>query len=327
MYYIVDAIMGAGKTCAAINHINQSGKTERFIYITPYLKEVERIRKSCKEKKFVEPVEEPTKSESLRKLLRKGKNIATTHRLFEMFDDGMLELINHFGYTLVMDEAASVVNGIGVTTRDAAALKTCFLTQTDTGAYIWADANYAGVFEYVRDAMMPDGMAFINNEEFVVFVPTSRFAAFKDVYILTYMFECQMQAYYFQYHGIQYTKLSVVGDHPVNYSFIESSKRVTNSALQQLITVFDSQKANVIGKEKFALSVSWYKAHIGDAGSMTQLGNNCTNFFQSATGYTPHQKRLWTVFKDAREAVQYNAIIFGKRKDKTKIAKIDIAWE
>ena len=40
--FICDSIMGSGKTSAAINYINQH-HDKRFIYITPYLDEDERI--------------------------------------------------------------------------------------------------------------------------------------------------------------------------------------------------------------------------------------------------------------------------------------------
>ena len=41
---IVDQVMGAGKTSAIINMINDSDDDTRFIYITPYLTEVTRIK-------------------------------------------------------------------------------------------------------------------------------------------------------------------------------------------------------------------------------------------------------------------------------------------
>ena len=52
---IIDAICGAGKTSAAINFINASPDDQHFLYITPYLTEVERIIESCPNKKFKQP--------------------------------------------------------------------------------------------------------------------------------------------------------------------------------------------------------------------------------------------------------------------------------
>lgn len=50
---IVDAIMGAGKTSAIINHINRSD--QKFLVITPFLDEITRYRTYCKGKNFKTP--------------------------------------------------------------------------------------------------------------------------------------------------------------------------------------------------------------------------------------------------------------------------------
>lgn len=52
---IIDAICGAGKTSAAINFMNNFPNDQRFLYITPYLTEVERIISACPNKKFKQP--------------------------------------------------------------------------------------------------------------------------------------------------------------------------------------------------------------------------------------------------------------------------------
>lgn len=40
---VVDSIMGSGKTSWAIQYINESPMATKFIFITPYLTEIERI--------------------------------------------------------------------------------------------------------------------------------------------------------------------------------------------------------------------------------------------------------------------------------------------
>ena len=52
---IVDAPCGTGKTTAAINMINDSNENEKFLYITPFLSEVQRIKSECMNKNFYEP--------------------------------------------------------------------------------------------------------------------------------------------------------------------------------------------------------------------------------------------------------------------------------
>ena len=46
MIYILDAVMGTGKTTAAINYMNEH-PDQKFIYITPFLEEVSRVKKKC----------------------------------------------------------------------------------------------------------------------------------------------------------------------------------------------------------------------------------------------------------------------------------------
>ena len=106
---IVDSIMGSGKTQAAINFINESGDNERFLYITPYLTEVERIINSCPNKKFKQPEKYGTKVKGIKDLLNKGFNIATTHSLFHMFDDEIIDLCYSQGYILIMDEVTDAI--------------------------------------------------------------------------------------------------------------------------------------------------------------------------------------------------------------------------
>ncbi len=71
---IVDMIMGAGKTTSAINYINQADFDEKFLFITPYLNEVDRIRKSCPFKNFKEPKEMGTKLNGIKYLVSQGEN-------------------------------------------------------------------------------------------------------------------------------------------------------------------------------------------------------------------------------------------------------------
>ena len=51
---VVDAGCGVGKTTAMINHINQDKDNNKFLYITPFLTEVERVKTACKDKNFQE---------------------------------------------------------------------------------------------------------------------------------------------------------------------------------------------------------------------------------------------------------------------------------
>ena len=107
---IVDSPMGFGKTSWAINKIN-SDKNQNFIYITPFLSEIDRVKNSCKDRKFTEPKvgKARNKLESLKQLILKDKNIASTHALFSMCDQELITLLKSHNYTLILDEVMEVV--------------------------------------------------------------------------------------------------------------------------------------------------------------------------------------------------------------------------
>ena len=70
---VVSSIMGSGKTTWAIQRMN-SRPDDRFIYISPLLSELKRIRKDCPDLDFAEPLREgyDSKGCDLKKLLRGG---------------------------------------------------------------------------------------------------------------------------------------------------------------------------------------------------------------------------------------------------------------
>ena len=104
---VIDSMMGKGKSSWSIQYMNKKSKEgERFIYVTPYLDEVERVKKECG---FSEPDDsEDCKLNSFKRLVGSNKNIATTHALFKLLDAEALELLS-VGYTLILDEVLDVV--------------------------------------------------------------------------------------------------------------------------------------------------------------------------------------------------------------------------
>ena len=70
---VVDAGCGVGKTTALINLINNDTSNQKYIFITPFLSEVERIKKSCPDKNFISPDENnKTKLEHFSRLIKEG---------------------------------------------------------------------------------------------------------------------------------------------------------------------------------------------------------------------------------------------------------------
>lgn len=47
--------MGCGKSSSMINYVNNAPDDVKFVYVTPFLSEVKRIKEECKGKNFKEP--------------------------------------------------------------------------------------------------------------------------------------------------------------------------------------------------------------------------------------------------------------------------------
>ena len=93
MIQVIDSIMGSGKTNWAIDYMN-SHPWERFIFVTPFIDEDNRIVKWCEKLNFFMPDDRYiSKSADIKALIHSGKNIATTHELFSRIavDDGFFE--------------------------------------------------------------------------------------------------------------------------------------------------------------------------------------------------------------------------------------------
>ena len=147
---IVDEIMGRGKTSSAIRFINESDEDERFIFITPYLKEVERIKTDCPFKRFKEPCFlKGRKLEGIKDLINRGENIVSTHALFKKFDLEVIDLCRAKNYTLIMDEVTDVVEKYELSKTDFEMLKEKFIdVDESTGLlrWIYPDESYWGKF-------------------------------------------------------------------------------------------------------------------------------------------------------------------------------------
>lgn len=98
---VIDSIMGSGKSTFMIKHMNANPEN-RYLYITPYLTEVQRIKESCPDADFAEPSEEAvTKMADFNYLLKEGKSIVMTHELFSRLSmsQAVCQRIKEYRYT------------------------------------------------------------------------------------------------------------------------------------------------------------------------------------------------------------------------------------
>lgn len=306
---IVDSMMGSGKSSAAINHINMSSDDAKFLIITPYLDEIERFKKKCPRNKFKSPiygVGDGTKIASLKTLVSRGENIVSTHALFQKFDSELINICRTQNYTLILDEVANVIDSYYISKSDFDLVTKYFVTiDKKTKLLKWSDENknYEGKFSEIKQLCDSSSLACYRGSVLMWLFPVDVFNAFQNVYILTYMFNAQLQKYYYDYHELPYTYLYVAGDDVDTYHFTEDKSTSNQSSdYLSLIHILDNKRMNQIGRHTSDLSKSWFEKNKG-TDTMERLKNHLNNFFRHIRNDNS-KDNLWTTFAEYRPLLQ-----------------------
>lgn len=329
MIKVIDDICGAGKTTYIIKQMQeelQKDDDTRFIYVTPYLDEVKRVKremnnfallpKSCK---FVEPEfdikSDFKKTQAFLDLIFENKNICTTHALFRLINEDIIALLNQRNYILIIDEVLDVVKECPITRSDCEIILDKLATLDKDNKVIWTDKNYKGEYdEYKRYAMNDNLYLYSYEKKPVAFFwnfPQQIFSLFNETYILTYMFESQIMAYYLKYHGIKYQKYSLDSK---THTLTKYTPRRIDKNLFDIIGDKDNRKDNRtrdkerkynnIGNGKTDLCKSWFAKKTGSIKNVKLLNNVLRavrkNYFKCDT-----DDLIWTAYKNKINDIKF----------------------
>jgi hypothetical protein len=256
---VVDSICGSGKTEAAIEYMNSAPSHNRFLYITPYLEEVERIKDSCPNLNFKSPDinnSKKNKKQGFKELFIEGGNIVCTHKLFSMFSVKDFGLAKAHNYTLIMDEVAEVIKSYNYDQNDLYILLNPafgYVTIGDDGQIIpnldsplfnklaqktltgnkqWLNIlykTYCGCLYLtgydkttIKHFYEEGGKPDELKKNIVMWAfPVDIFKSFKKVFILTYMFEGQYQSSYYNFFNLRYNFLKIEKANNEKYYFVD----------------------------------------------------------------------------------------------------------
>ena len=316
--------MGSGKSSAAINFMKKNPR-RRYMYITPYLTEIDRVIAACPELGLLAPgtYGGRTKSQDLELLIRQGSSVATTHALFSTMRTGTIEALKAAGYTLIMDEVMNVIEKERMKKSDidnflASGL---FVMAEDGEHVLWGGSeDYSGVHsEVVRRAQRGNLLYY---KKLLLFwtLPAQNFEAFDEVYVLTYMFNAQIQRYYYEMCGIEYEHIGVEyvdGE----YRFCDHPTAPPYAAqLIDKVKIIDDKKLNAPGESSHyknplkdtSLSSAWYAkgTERGDT-RLEKLRKNSVNVIKTRFKCTS-KDIIWTSFEEKRERVEFSADKNGK---------------
>lgn len=315
---VVDSMPGAGKTSWAINHMNEQCE-QKFIYITPFLSEIERVKEQCDNRYFYAPSEKRgkgKKTEDFYNLIEQGCNICSTHSLFMNLDSETIEQLKLQNYVLILDETVNVLENLNISKKDLDILLKANAIKIDevTKKVIWLDEDYQGKdlkFIKLKNSCMNGETYYINSSVMLWSFPVSIFKCFKEVYIMTFLFDGQLQKSYFDMYDIQYEYKSVehkgsrgMGTLKREIYELTEYKKPDLSKIKELINIYEG-KLNSIGDKKTALSNNWYLTRSkADKEFILKLRDNTYSYFHSTLGYCKSDDNMWSTFKTYKHSLK-----------------------
>lgn len=308
MIKVIDSIMGSGKSTYAIQYINNN-PDKRYIFISPLLSEVQRVKDNCanfdEPEEYTEYGEKCLKLDSFHKLLKQGINIASTHALFKLTTEETIKYLQKWNYVLFIDEVLQVVETDSINATDLDDLLKCGYANVDpTTRYLqWLDDSYTG--ESFRKIMIMSKTKSIfvmgegKKKQTLIWVfPALIFNYFSEVWVMTYLFDCQPLRYYFAMNNLEFIKYRIDGGQLVsNDNHVDDKSNIK-------INFYDGKK-NDIGNEgktglqkQTCLCSTWYNKATEE--QFKRLQKNIYGYFNNDLK-SPSELNLWTCFKGDKD--------------------------
>lgn len=315
MIYVIDEMMGRGKSSAMINFVNSAPRNQKFIYIVPYNTERQRVIDQCRTSNFKTPEIPGVRLNDLKQFVRDGHSVVCTHKLFSMFDDETFEILDGLHYTLIMDEVIGVMDKINVSQYDADVIFSEYATKEEDGKVTWHKDEYEGKLEAEKFIVKNGDVYAYTNTLWYSLIPERYYNVFDDVYIMTYMFEHQLQRAYFDLKGIEYQYRYVNGDSVDNYTISEHKQAPAPVDYDSMIHIIeDADRLNDIGRGYFDLSAMWH-ARTKDTAQYDVLQKNIYTFFRRRAK-TPSKTNMWTCFSGPEDLNEDGALSKNGKRSK-----------
>lgn len=327
MLKVVDAVMGSGKSSAAIQYINTHPR-KKYLVITPFLQETERFRAACPKANFKVPLNteqeyDYKKVEHFKSLVKKGCSVAFTHKLFSMIDSETCKTITDKGYVIFIDEAVSAIDNLIINTVDMQMFESAgFVVKRESGnvsqefiEYNRSLKEYNGeMYREINNivssnrVLMGHRTTGRNTEVYYSTMHPDMFRLSDEIYIMTYMFEGSILCAYLKLNGIEFQYTGVKKTSTGEYLFSDDATQPEYlKNIRSLITVID-HNINSIGDASNALSVSWYDRALEhkDNHDIERLKNHIYNFFRNICKGSKEEERLWTTFSNLEKRLAGN---------------------
>lgn len=253
---ILDGMCGTGKTTGIFKWI-LNNQDQKFIYVTPFLDEVERAKNSLGSINFITPHNLlKTKSDNLLELLKQGNNITFTHTLFKNMTKEHLYHIQEQNYILIIDEECDLIEPFsdGYTNADIEFLVDnghVTIDEKSLGQLKWnSDSNKKySEFKYSKLRNLCNlEMLYASKSKkksFTVHLPIGLIASAKRVILISYRFEHSIMNHFVKMKGLEVVPFTEVTLSPFD-----------KNNLKKLIEFVEIDTKDY--NSRTALSSSWY---------------------------------------------------------------------
>lgn len=297
---VIDAPCGAGKTSWAIQEI-KAHPEESYIYCTPFLDEITRVREACGKWRIAEPENfNTTKIEDFNNLLMEGRDIAVSHTTFLNATQETLDLIQRGDYVLIIDEALDIIQDFNklnfvesnvrqtVSEGDIDMLLDKFARIVPPYNRVeWIERDYTGdKFAEIRRLAQMGRLYCVRSQMMVCIFPPEMFRLFKKVYSMTYLFGGSLMKPYFEMFGIDYEVDSICKKEDGTYTICEHESIADirfREKCGKLINHYwpDRKMPEYKG---FALSKGWYGRASKKPDEVRKLRNKISHFVRKVAG-------------------------------------------
>lgn len=277
---VCSSIMGSGKSSGCRSYILEN-PDRKYIYITPFLDEAEKLAKDCASLHFIQPghYEEFGKSKvkHIEYLISTGANISSTHAAFAALSREALEEINRQKYTLICDETIDAVRVDSAQVMDLQILERAGVLEKsgDSYKFIGDDKYIDGKSKYSDLCKLARSNNIIFDQEvredgsigdyYYVLLPPEFLLSFECVIVLCYMFEnsslcALMKLYSIEYKYIGIERISYGNGYMLSENGMYIPEYVKD--LKSKLHIYEYNKNPIIGRGRPPKNLNVYKTGV-----------------------------------------------------------------
>jgi hypothetical protein len=209
-----------------------------------------------------------------------------------------IDLIASGEYILILDEALDVVDIKEINRKDYEMLiDTNKIRVNENHIVEWTDDEY--------DGKLSEWKILCKNGTVVELKKTNKvhllvwnfniesFLSFKEIFIMTYLFDASYLKYYFDMHNVSYDRYTIEDFKLIPY---DNKKPYNKEQYKNLMNIYQGHLNN-IGDKTTALSLNWFKKN---KDLKAKLKNNIYNYLQTVTK-SKSNEIIWTTFKSEQK--------------------------